>query len=90
MVVYGLAGRESLPIDLQRLVVRNVSVTGFYIGNYLAQHRLIADTLDELVDYVLAGRLKPQIGAVLPLEKAAEAHHLLETRQTTGKLVLVP
>jgi NADPH2:quinone reductase len=52
--------------------------------------RLIADTLDELIGHVLAGRLKPQIGAVLPLEQAAEAHRLIESRQTIGKLVLVP
>lgn len=90
MVIYGLAGRQAMPIDLQRLVVPNVSVTGFYIGAYLAQHRLIADTLDELIGHVLAGRLKPQIGAVLPLEEAAEAHRLIESRQTIGKLVLRP
>ena len=90
MVVYGLAGGQAMPIDLQRLVVPNVSVTGFYIGPYLTQHRLIAETLDELIGYVLAGRLKPLIGAVLPLEDAAEAHRLLESRQTIGKVVLLP
>jgi NADPH2:quinone reductase len=90
MVIYGLAGRQAKPIDLQRLVVPNVSVTGFYIGAYLAQHHLIVDTLDELIGYVLAGRLRPQIGSVLPLDKAAEAHRLIENRQTIGKVVLLP
>jgi NADPH:quinone reductase len=90
MVVYGLAGRQAMPVDLQRLVVPNVSVTGFYIGPYLARHSLIVETLDELIGYVLAGRLKPQIGAVLPLEQAAEAHRLVESRQTIGKVVLAP
>jgi NADPH:quinone reductase len=90
LVVYGLAGGQATPIDLQRRVVPNVSVTGFYIGAYLAQHRLIAETLDELIGYVLAGQLKPLIGAVLPLEDAAEAHRLLESRQTIGKVVLLP
>ncbi len=71
MVVYGLASGQVMPIDRQRLVVPNVSVTGFYIGAYLAQHRLIADTLDELIGHVLAGRLNPQTGAVLPLEQIA-------------------
>ena len=90
MVVYGLAGGQAMPIDLQRLVVPNVSVTGFYIGPYLAQHRLIAETLDELIGYVMAGRLKPLIGAVLPLKDAAEEHRLIESRQTIGKVVLLP
>jgi NADPH2:quinone reductase len=90
MVVYGLAGGQATPIDLQRLVVPNISVTGFYIGPYLKQHRLVPETLDELIGYVLAGRLKPLIGAVLPLEDAAEAHRLLESRPTIGKVVLLP
>jgi NADPH2:quinone reductase len=30
------------------------------------------------------------IGQVLPLAQAAEAHRLLESRQTKGKLVLIP
>jgi len=31
-----------------------------------------------------------QIGGTYPLEQAALVHRLLEGRQTTGKLVLVP
>jgi NADPH2:quinone reductase len=31
-----------------------------------------------------------EIGARLPLELAADAHRLLESRQTTGAVVLVP
>ncbi|GLW05756.1 NADPH:quinone reductase [Microtetraspora sp. NBRC 13810] len=35
-----------------------------------------------------AGRLRPEIAAVLPLEQAAKAHALGETGRTTGKIVL--
>ncbi|MBV9999254.1 MAG: zinc-binding dehydrogenase [Verrucomicrobia bacterium] len=35
-----------------------------------------------------AGRLKLNIGRVLPPAEAAEAHALMETRNTEGKLVL--
>ena len=48
----------------------NVSATGFY-RRYLAEHRLIADTLDELIGYVLTG-YRPQIGVGSALEQAAE------------------
>ncbi|MGN9845361.1 NmrA family NAD(P)-binding protein [Nonomuraea sp. H19] len=37
-----------------------------------------------------AGRLRPQIGAVLPLESAAEAHAAIEARTVTGKTLLLP
>ncbi|TXK39085.1 zinc-binding dehydrogenase [Nonomuraea sp. C10] len=35
-----------------------------------------------------AGRLRPTIGLVLPLESAAEAHAAIEARQVTGKTLL--
>jgi NADPH2:quinone reductase len=39
---------------------------------------------------VADGTLDVRIGARLPLAEAAEAHRLLESRRTTGKLLLVP
>ena len=36
------------------------------------------------------GRLVPLVGRTFPLAAAAEAHTALETRQTTGKVVLLP
>lgn len=47
-------------------------------------------TIGELVGFVACGQLKIQVGKVLPLSQAAEAHRLLENRQTTGKVVLLP
>jgi NADPH:quinone reductase-like Zn-dependent oxidoreductase len=37
-----------------------------------------------------AGRLRPEIAAALPLAEAPEAHRLLETSRTRGKIVLTP
>jgi NADPH2:quinone reductase len=36
------------------------------------------------------GRLKLHIGKTYPLAQAAEAHRYLESRQSTGKLILIP
>ena len=51
---------------------------------------MINATLAEIIGYVLAGRLLVQVGTVLPLAEAAEAHRLLEGRKTMGKVVLQP
>lgn len=40
--------------------------------------------------YVADGVLKPLVHASLPLGEAARAHRLLESRATTGKLLLTP
>ena len=36
------------------------------------------------------GRLKLHIGRTFSLAEAAEAHRYIESRQSTGKLVLLP
>lgn len=41
-----------------------------------------------ILRWVAQGRLKPVVGAVLPLEAAAEGHRLLEGRRVFGKVVL--
>ncbi|HEY0757921.1 MAG TPA: NADPH:quinone oxidoreductase family protein [Acidisarcina sp.] len=90
MVVYGLSSGESVTIDPQLVVVPNQSIVGFYIGGYFQRPDVIRQGLQELVDHVVAGRVSVQVGTVLPLEMAAEAHRLLEGRLTTGKVVLQP
>jgi NADPH2:quinone reductase len=45
---------------------------------------------DDLFGAVLAGKLSVRIGATYPLSAAADAHRALESRGTTGKVLLVP
>lgn len=59
-------------------------------GAYLANAELLMATIGELIGFVASGQVKIQVGTVLPLSQAAEAHRLLEGRQTTGKVVLQP
>ncbi|KIH97164.1 hypothetical protein LP52_20820 [Streptomonospora alba] len=48
--------------------------------------RLIGEVLADAA----AGRLRSPIGAVFPLERAAEAHAVLESRAVLGKVLLAP
>lgn len=91
MVIYGLASRESVTLDPQSLLSTNQSLLGFYLGSWFALKPQVAiDALSTLVSYVLAGHVQVQIGHVLPLKDAAEAHRMLEARQTIGKIILQP
>ena len=91
MVVYGFASRESVNLDPERLLPFNHTVKGFYLGGFLHdKHKLVNATLAELVGFVASGRLRIHMGGTFPLSKAAEAHRLIEGRQTKGKLVLLP
>lgn len=37
-----------------------------------------------------SGQVKPAVYSRIPLEEAAKAHELMEARQHTGKVVLIP
>ncbi|MCZ7497337.1 zinc-binding dehydrogenase [Agrobacterium tumefaciens] len=87
MVFLGQSSGRSAQIDPWRLTVHNHSVIGMYVAAYAA---LVPETIGELIGYLSAGKLSINVGAVLPLSKAAEAHRLLENRLTTGKVVLKP
>jgi NADPH2:quinone reductase len=43
-----------------------------------------------LFDWIMDGRLRIRNGGEYPLADAAQAHADMESRKTTGKLVLVP
>lgn len=75
--------------DLLGLIFQNQSVTGFAAVPLLTPERL-RQGLASLFARAVSGEIKVAIGGIYPLEAAAEAHRALESRQTKGKLVLVP
>ena len=44
----------------------------------------------DVFKWIAAGKLDVRIGARVPIQEAAEAHKMLEGRQTTGKVILIP
>jgi NADPH2:quinone reductase len=95
LAVYGTANGEMPVIDfmngLSNQVLMNLSFTLFALQFYFVHARSeLASALDELVGFVREGRLRLVLGPQLPLSAAAEAHRLLEGRQSTGKMVLLP
>lgn len=91
MVVYGFAsGQPPGIIAVAALMMKGLTVSTFRLPSFLVQRALVESTLAELGEFVRQGRLKIQIGKVYPIARAADAHRDLESRQTQGKLVLVP
>ncbi len=97
MVVFGFASGSPgvlTAADQEALFYRpvtNQSVIGFNIGLYFGlRPELAVPSLTRLIELVAAGAVVPHIGAVLPLAHAAQAHRLLEARDTVGKVILQP
>jgi NADPH:quinone reductase len=90
LVVIGSASNSRSGIASGSLFNHNRAIVGFGIHQYYPKPGLVQQTMQELVGYVRAGRLKLQLDHVLPLRQAAEAHRLVEERKSTGKVVLTP
>lgn len=85
----GFAGGEVPQIPANHLLVKNLTVIGFYIGGYLRfRPGAVADSLRTLLDWYRQGRLKPHVSHLLPLERVEEGMTLLRERRATGKVVI--
>jgi NADPH2:quinone reductase len=91
VVGIGFAGGAWEPVDPARLVGRNVGAVGFYLGRLMGfKPDFVRREVEELLALWRRGALRPVVGAEYPLEQANEAHELIASRKSTGKVVLVP
>jgi NADPH2:quinone reductase len=89
-VVAGSTTQEPAMLDVRRLMPRNQTVVGFIVRRVIEVESAEPHaTIDLVVDLVRSGSLRLPL-TTLPLEQAAEAHRLLESRESTGKVVLAP
>jgi NADPH2:quinone reductase len=91
IVIYGAASGQAEPISPNvALSGRALTVSGASLSNFIPTRADILRRADDLLAGLRAGWLKLTIDRVLPLAQAAEAHTLLESRATSGKLLLTP
>ena len=90
MVCIGASSGEPQRIPgVGDLRLRGVGVLPFSMGAFRARHpEQFLTTSAEGIELIRSGALRPPVGRVLPLAEAAQAHRLLGSRATTGKLVL--
>lgn len=85
----GFAGGEVPQIPANILLVKNLTVHGVYWGAYAGlRPSVLTDSFARLFDLWRAGRIRPHVSHVLPLEAANEGLDLLRSRQATGKVVV--
>ncbi len=87
----GFASGEVPQIPANHLLVKNLTVIGFYIGGYLkARPEVIQSAFETLFGWCAEGRITPHISHVLPLSRVSEGLELLRSRASTGKVVITP
>jgi len=90
LVVYGIAGREQNEVATGGLMRGSKAVVGFWLRHCLARPDMLEEPLRDLFERAARGELKPLIGGTYPLAEAGRAHAELESRRTSGKLLLDP
>jgi NADPH2:quinone reductase len=91
MVLFGQSSGPVGPIDPQLLNAKgSLYLTRPTLFHYVALREELVIRSEQVLGWVRDGLLKLSIFRQLPLSEAAEAHRLLESRQTSGKLLLVP
>lgn len=85
----GFASGDVPQIPANHMLVKNLTVIGFYIGGYLKfSPEVVADSFRTLFGWFEEGRLKPHLSHVLPLDQVEDGMELLRSRKSTGKVVI--
>ena len=86
---YGPVLGPPQPIEIMSLP-RSIKLGYAVFFDHIATPALLRERSARLFDWIAAGDLRVEIGASYALGDAAQAHRDIESRQTTGKLLLIP
>lgn len=89
IIVFGRASRKETLFDPRKLMNRNQTVSGFFLGDW-KDYQANSKAIRLLFDYIKAEQLKISIGGVYPLHEVGKVHDLIENRKTHGKIILKP
>jgi NADPH:quinone reductase len=91
VVLFGGASGAVPNFDLIRLsTMGSLYVTRPTLKDYIATRAELDHRAKDVFDAIGNGTLRLRIEHVYPLADAAQAHRDLESRRTTGKLLLIP
>lgn len=91
LLVIGFASGTIPKLAVNLTLVKGFSVVGVYWGDFTVREpQTYAGNMRELVDWYLAGKVKPVIEGVYPLADAASVLKRVLGRGASGKLILKP
>ena len=90
LALFGQSSGIVPPFDPSRLAKRGIYLTRPSLGHYTSTRDELLARARDLFSMIENKSLHIRIARELPLRDAAEAHRLLESRATAGKLLLIP
>jgi NADPH2:quinone reductase len=91
LILYGQSSGLVPPIEPLTLNVKgSLFVTWPSLFDYIETRADLLQRATAVLGWIETKKLELRIHDTLPLSRAAEAHKMLESRMTTGKILLIP
>lgn len=93
LVIIGMQGGVKTELNIATLIGKRLSVSGTALrgrpsGGGHGKAAIVDDVVSEVWPMVADGRVRPVIGARFPIDRADDAHRLLQSGQVCGKVLL--
>ncbi|RFU77330.1 nadph2:quinone reductase [Trichoderma arundinaceum] len=88
LISFGNASGAVPPVNILQLGAKNVKLMRPVVNGYVSTRPDLERYTSELFDLVISKKVEVKIHNIYPLKDAAQAHIDLESRKTTGKLLL--
>jgi NADPH2:quinone reductase len=86
--IFGMPSGPADPVVPNSLMMKSLTISGGALSNYTVTRDELLRRASDVFAGLREGWLKLRVDRTFPLAQAAEAHQLLESRQTAGKLIL--
>lgn len=88
VILYGNTTGERPKFDTMAMYAKSASAHGLWLSKLSQNEMLMKQALERMQPWITSGAIRPVIGAVLPMDNAADAHRMLLERRNFGKVVL--
>ncbi len=91
LVIIGMQGGTKAELDINVLLRKRGAIIATALRSRPAEDKaaICASVVEHVWPLVADGSIRPMVHATLPLEKAGEAHALMESGEHSGKILLV-
>lgn len=80
--------RDMPKVSIPKMAEKTASVMASHLGYLLDQPELMQAIFARLCKFVETHKIRPEIGKIFPFAETAAAHTFIESRQSTGKILL--
>ena len=90
VIIGAMGGERNATVDVARLLTKRAQIIGSTLRARSVEEKaaIVSAFLERFGEHLEAGRIRPVIHRVLPLERAMDAHALMEASEHFGKIVL--